>query len=376
MSTRLRAPEDGIVATSRPKGWAAERWMATFESLGATHHAQLARGRTLARSGRVRDLWFSPGLASAEVVTNRSAHRVTIRVRVFEDEEWGRVVTRLLAHLVDIAAMLEGDLPESLVTDLDASGLSMLPTLHEFDGICDCGDFHMPCGHMAAVHNVISEALDGDPFLLLTLRGLDRDQLLSRLRKAWGDPRPLRSTRQVDAGPPPEGEWAQSPAPLPSLTLRVEDPENARPGVYALGPPPGRAELGPPLEPLYLAGAKAAVELAFGDPIEHPGVRATSRWQGFEAGVRGHAQVAGPRAAPPQPNRAPAPAPAPGAEADAPLTERLVDLLAELESAKSKVLSQKLGVPMLAVRAELLELEKLGIVYRTGQTRGTTWWLG
>ena len=94
MSTRLSAPKDGIVASARPKGWAAESWMAIFDELGPTHHAQLARGRTLARSGRVRDLWFSPGLASAEVVTNRNTHRVTIRVRVFEDEEWGRVVSR------------------------------------------------------------------------------------------------------------------------------------------------------------------------------------------------------------------------------------------------------------------------------------------
>ena len=53
-----------------------------------------------------------------------------------------------------------------------------------------------------------------------------------------------------------------------------------------------------------------------------------------------------------------------------------MDLLAELESAKSKTLSERLDAPMLQIRQELLELEKLGIVYRTGQTRGTTWWLG
>ena len=58
------------------------------------------------------------------------------------------------------------------------------------------------------------------------------------------------------------------------------------------------------------------------------------------------------------------------------ITELLVDLLASLESAKSKELAMRLEVPMVDVRAELLELEKLGIVYRTGQTRGTRWWLG
>jgi DNA-binding IclR family transcriptional regulator len=58
------------------------------------------------------------------------------------------------------------------------------------------------------------------------------------------------------------------------------------------------------------------------------------------------------------------------------ITEKLVDALAALESAKSKELSERLNIPMLDVRNELLELEKLGIVYRTGQTRGTRWWLG
>jgi len=57
-------------------------------------------------------------------------------------------------------------------------------------------------------------------------------------------------------------------------------------------------------------------------------------------------------------------------------TERLLDTLAERESMKSKKLAFALGVPVLDVRNELLELEKLGIVYRTGQTRGTRWWLG
>jgi len=373
MSTRLRAPKDGIVATARPKGWAAERWMATFDDKAPTHHAQLARGRTLARSGRVRDLWFSPGLASAEVVTNRDAHRVTVRVRVFEDEEWGRVVERLLTRLVDIAAMLEGDLPEPLVKDLTERDLPMLPTLKELDGVCDCGDFHMPCEHMAAVHNVIAEALDGDPFLLLTLRGLDRDQLLARLRRAWGDPRPLHTARAEHTGPPQEADWAASPTPLQSLRLRVEDPDDARPGVYALGPPPGRAELGSTLEPLYQAGAKAALEMAYGDPVEYPGVRSGSRWKDFKTGVKGKARAAtGSR---PRSSSPPA-ATASTVDSDAPLTERLVDLLAELESAKSKVLAQRLGTTMVQVRQELVELEKLGIVYRTGQTRGTTWWLG
>lgn len=370
MSARLPAPKDGIVTSSRPMGWVANRWMATFDERGPGIQAQLSRGRALARGGRVRDLWFSPGIANAEVVTNREAYRVSVRVRVFEDDEWDRVVDRLLGRLIDIAAMLEGDLPESLVDDLGREGLPLLPGFDEIDGVCECSDFHMPCEHMAAVHNVVSGALDGDPFLLLTLRGLDRDQLQARLRRAWGDSRPLRQVGTPPSGDVPDADpsWTHSPTPLPTLTVRVDAPDGARPGVYALGPPPGRAELGSTLEPLYDAGAKSAIELAFGDVVDLGGVRAGSLWTGFKKGVRGKERVATPRPAAPRAVASP--------DDDTPLTEKLVDLLAELESAKSAQLAQRLGVPVMTVRNELVDLEKLGIVYRTGQTRGTKWWLG
>ena len=58
------------------------------------------------------------------------------------------------------------------------------------------------------------------------------------------------------------------------------------------------------------------------------------------------------------------------------LTEKLVDLLAEMKSAKSSELAGRLDVDKRAVRNELIALEKLGIVYRTGATRGTRWHLG
>ena len=84
---RLRAPDDGIVASARPRHWLGVRWLELFKNLRTSHHTQLARGRTLARAGRVRDLWFAPGIAHAEVVTNKQTFQVSIRVRVYEDKE-------------------------------------------------------------------------------------------------------------------------------------------------------------------------------------------------------------------------------------------------------------------------------------------------
>ena len=58
------------------------------------------------------------------------------------------------------------------------------------------------------------------------------------------------------------------------------------------------------------------------------------------------------------------------------LTERIVNELASVECAKSRDLARRLDVPMASIRNELLELEEMGVVIRTGKTRGTRWWLG
>ena len=58
------------------------------------------------------------------------------------------------------------------------------------------------------------------------------------------------------------------------------------------------------------------------------------------------------------------------------LVEHLVDTLADYEPSGSNDLAKRLNLPVLMIRNELVKLERHGIVYRTGQTRGTLWWLG
>lgn len=61
------------------------------------------------------------------------------------------------------------------------------------------------------------------------------------------------------------------------------------------------------------------------------------------------------------------------------LTERLVDLVESLEQeggGRGPDLAERLGTPLSRVRKELKELEALGILRRTGDKRGTRWWLG
>jgi len=59
-----------------------------------------------------------------------------------------------------------------------------------------------------------------------------------------------------------------------------------------------------------------------------------------------------------------------------PPTEDLVNMLAEHDKVSTSELGAFLSLPARQVREELIELEKLGIVYRTGSRRGTRWHLG
>ncbi len=359
----LPVPEDGSVASARPLGWLGEAWRRMIESYTGDHAPRVARGRGFARAGRVRALWVAPGQATAEVVAAQP-FQVTIRIPVFESRQWARVIDVLVADLSRVAELLEGRLSESLVKMLSERKLDLVPLRRDLEGDCDCGDFLLPCAHMVAVHYVLADALDGEPFQLLTLRGRTQEQVLLGLRRAWGE-------EDVEASndPPPaeeeptEGDWNKSPTPLPQMSFAVE-PARPAAGMLALGPPPGGLDLQRAIQPLYEGGATRATEILLADPTSgtEPHKRKVLFVRKSELNNRDDQA----------PAKVELPPPPPPIEA----TERIADALAENEGSKSSDLARILRMDPVAIRIELIELEKLGIVYRRGRTRGTRWYLG
>jgi uncharacterized Zn finger protein len=354
-SPRLRAPTDGIVAAHRSqRGWLAQRWSDTLDAAGQRLASRIARGRTLARGGRVRELWFAPGMANAEVV-DREHHQVSYRIPTFDETTWQEAHDVLLGNLQHIAHLLEGGMSRAFVEELASRGTSLLPKPSELHGDCSCGDYVLPCVHMCAVHTVLADALEGEPFLLLTLRGRPREQVIATLRRAWGDEQAWTPAQVQNEEPPPgpEVDWFESPAKPQGISFAFAPAEVEASGLRALGPPPGDDGLLTALLPLYERGAEAAIELAHSEgAARRPAPKGVAMSSATKARSTRKSQ--------PTPS----------------LTERLVDTLAEMDGAKSKELAAALDVAMLEVRTELLHLEKLGIVYRTGQTRGTRWHLG
>jgi len=63
-------------------------------------------------------------------------------------------------------------------------------------------------------------------------------------------------------------------------------------------------------------------------------------------------------------------------EVDPELLSRVTGCLAKDNGRKARDLAAEAGADYPEVKDLLVELEKSGIVYRTGRTRGTRWWLG
>ena len=165
--------------------WWGRRWIGSLEALSAAYANRLPRGRTYARRGAVRRLEVAPGSVTARVDGRRPLpYRVMLRLPVFTDEQWDAVVAALADQVRHAAALLDGRMPEDIDDTLAGCGVSLFPRGGDLATSCSCPDYANPCKHVAAVHYVLAQAFDGDPFLLPTLRGRDRAALLAALRAA------------------------------------------------------------------------------------------------------------------------------------------------------------------------------------------------
>ncbi len=98
--------------------------------------------------------------------------------------------------------------PEYLARVFKNAGLSLFPAKYnDLTTTCSCPDYSNPCKHIAAVVYLMAEAFDQDPFLLFTLRGIDKEEFL----------RKIGYKRQTAAGDEPPA----IPEPLPSEQEKI-----------------------------------------------------------------------------------------------------------------------------------------------------------
>jgi len=227
--------------------WWGQRWIASLEALGAGYANRLPRGRTYARKGTVRDLTVKPGAVTARVEGSRpSPYRVSLRMPVFSDGQWASIVTALAGEIRHAAALLDGRMPEDVDEVLADCGVSLFPHAGELTATCTCPDHANPCKHVAAVHYVLAQTFDADPFLLPALRGRDRTALLAGLRAArTAGPVDVAAEDRHDGGDGVSltrlsaATLFDATGDLAAIAVHPRPPDDVTAMLRRLGPPPG-----------------------------------------------------------------------------------------------------------------------------------------
>jgi uncharacterized Zn finger protein len=251
-----RAVKDGI-KPKRARGqigekWWSQRWLKTLESFQI--QSRLQRGRTYARSGQVMSLHVESGEVRAKVQGSMpKPYSVSIKLARLSDAAWEKVIGQMASQAAFSAKLLAGEMPHNIDEAFAAAKADLFPAkLSDLDAECTCPDYANPCKHIAAVYYILADQFDDDPFLLFTLRGRDKDEVLAELRKLRGGD---GADGAVAADGSPDFEIAFEPAPpleacldafwqageaLAAVPYRPPTPTPKDAMLRRLGPPPDR----------------------------------------------------------------------------------------------------------------------------------------
>lgn len=206
--------------------WWSRRWLQTMQAVGAVK--KISRGRACAKEGHVLSCDFTPGRVAARVQGSQQLPwEVRFMVDAFDELQWKRVLDVLSRRPVHAARLLAGEMPADLEGVFEEAGLSVLPH-RGVAATCTCPSEEASCKHVAAVCYVVADALEEDPFLLFTLRGRTRVQVLGALRGGASpglpsDPSLFYAMPSLDgfdvdlACPPSDVAVARLGAPWPSF---------------------------------------------------------------------------------------------------------------------------------------------------------------
>ncbi len=234
-------------------GWMALRWLDVIHEMPELRKV-VRRGRVLARKKAVDRLEVSHGLVTAEVKDDGGATlSVRIRQSPLEDEVWDEVLDQLAEDAHHSASLLAGRVTEECAEVFDLAGIDLFPfDVRDMTTFCTCRDAGVLCRHAAATHHALAHAIELDPFLLFLFRGLDRDDLLRKLRERRGVPGATADAGQEGSTSRLEcedgealmtGFWERGVVPHLAFRLEADEVTDehmvALPIVRALGQAPG-----------------------------------------------------------------------------------------------------------------------------------------
>lgn len=224
--------------------------------------SRLSRGKSYARRGQVTDLEISEGEVWAKVQGSRAKpYTVCIGMEAYTDGERSRIAKAISSSPLLAAQLASGRMPATIEEFFAEIHLPLFPDQSEdLETDCTCPDWSNPCKHIAAVHYLLAEAIDRNPFLLFELRGLKRSDLFGSAGReavvASPEPEPL----PVD----PALFWGIDDQESPTVESVVSPPTLTAALPKSLGPFPfwrGDGNLIEALEPIYESATLSAFEI-------------------------------------------------------------------------------------------------------------------
>jgi uncharacterized Zn finger protein len=278
---RPRRPANGIKAkTQRGKfgqSWWAQKWIGALESFGWEWQSRLQRGRSYARAGQVLSIEVQKGRVSARVQGSMPRpYAITIQLPSLTDSQWEKVMAAMAGQAIFAAKLLAGEMPPDIEAAFKAAGVPLFPQkMQDIDASCSCPDYANPCKHIAAVHYLLGEQFDDDPFLLFKLRGRSKDEVMVSMRAhrvhtvTKTAPADETEAEAAEAAPGLADLLATFYSPAEDLKFvipRIAEPEIETPLLKRLGPLPGVAEA--ELRSLYATMTNSVLDRVLGEEAE------------------------------------------------------------------------------------------------------------
>ena len=173
-------------STTRAATWWGRAWVRAVEE-SAYSDNDLHAARALSRSGGVGQITLGRGRFVAVCRDRADLWSVSGTVPELDPISRRAFVEVVAGESGHLAALLSGELPYRLVEHAEEAGVELLPYGGELGSTCPCESWVDPCAHALAVFLQVAWLIDGDPLVLLRLRGLAPDDLQVETLAIKGD---------------------------------------------------------------------------------------------------------------------------------------------------------------------------------------------
>ncbi|MGH4050911.1 MAG: SWIM zinc finger family protein [Clostridium sp.] len=172
----------GRIRNEFGSNWWSKKWNNAISSF--TISSRVDKGREYARAGNVLNMEVLKGEINAEVQGRGfEPYTVNMELDAFTPLQWEKIMNIMSRKAIFCAKLLNGEMPENIEEAFKEAKVSLFPKkqIHLITH-CSCEDTANPCKHIAAVHYMLGQEFDKDPFVIFKLRGMDKQQFLKALR--------------------------------------------------------------------------------------------------------------------------------------------------------------------------------------------------